>query len=108
MNIAVSGADLQSSAASTSRNQLLSQEPPAEDAAECPDASVEGTTPSLVMRAIQISVPGEYAGLKKRLRTLEGRAEAVKARERLEALTWARRAISEYGLTATDLGLRRG
>ena len=41
-----------------------------------------------------------------RLRALQAEAEAARQYERLRALVWIRKAIADYGLSPSDLGLR--
>lgn len=47
-----------------------------------------------------------YPAMLQRLRALQAEAEAARQHERLRALVWIRKAIADYGLSPSDLGLR--
>lgn len=48
-----------------------------------------------------------YLGMRRQLLALQAEAQAAKARESREVLVWIKQAITEYELTAADLGLVR-
>ncbi|WP_198157084.1 hypothetical protein [Aquincola tertiaricarbonis] len=47
-----------------------------------------------------------YPAMLQRLLALQAEAEAARQHERLRALVWIRKAIADYGLSPSDLGLR--
>jgi len=51
------------------------------------------------------SAPGSYQALKAKIRKLEQRAEAARKVEAAKAARWIKRAIANYGLCASDIGL---